>query len=68
MARRYKKLSYTDRLRIQEMCAEGVKPKDIAEKIGVHRATLYTELSRGGAAGGNIRAYRADVAQKAIFA
>ncbi len=68
MPRTYKKIKYEDRLKIQQMCSEGMKPKDIANAIGVHRVTLYSELARGGAPKGDTKSYRADVAQKAIFA
>ena len=68
MPRTYKKIKYEDRLRIQKMCSEGLKPKEIADAIGVHRVTLYSELARGGAPNGDTKSYQADVAQKAIFA
>ena len=32
MPRTYKKIKYEDRLRIQKMCSEGLKPKEIAEE------------------------------------
>ncbi len=68
MARNYKRLSYKDRQSIQEMCLQGVKPDDIAVKVGVHRATIYRELERGGADRKNHQNYSADLAQKAIYA
>ena len=52
-----KRLKYEDR---KEMKNDGVRVVVIAEKIGVHRATIYNELKRGGTP------YRAEVAQKTI--
>lgn len=68
MARTYKRLSYKDRQRIQDMCKRGVKPDDMAAVVGVHRATIYRELERGGADRENYQSYSADTAQKAIYA
>ena len=34
--------------------------KEIAQAVGVHRATIYNELKRGG------EPYRAEIAQKAL--
>ena len=45
---------------IEKMKNDGVRVVVIAEKIGVHRATIYNELKRGGTP------YRAEVAQKTI--
>lgn len=55
-----KRLKYEDRKEIEKMKNDGVRVVVIAEKIGVHRATIYNELKRGGTP------YRAEVAQKAI--
>lgn len=66
MARKYKRLNYEDRKRIEKMCRDGMKAKEIAEAIHVHRATIYHELQRGGAEEGNRMQYSADVAQRAI--
>lgn len=55
-----KRLKYEDRKEIEKMKNDGVRVVVIAEKIGVHRATIYNELKRGGAP------YRAEVAQKTI--
>lgn len=55
-----KRLKYEDRKEIEEMKNDGVRVVVIAEKIGVHRATIYNELKRGGTP------YRAEVAQKTI--
>lgn len=53
MPRKYKRLSYEDRKTIEEMCRNGKKADEIAEAMDVHRATIYHELQRGGAGGGN---------------
>lgn len=55
-----KRLKYEDRKEIEKMKNDGVRVVAIAEKIGVHRATIYNELKRGGTP------YRAEVAQKTI--
>lgn len=55
-----KRLKYEDRKEIEKMKNDGVRVVVIAEKIGVHRATIYNELKRGGTP------YRAGVAQKTI--
>ena len=55
-----KQLKYEDRKEIEKMKNDGVRVVVIAEKIGVHRATIYNELKRGGTP------YRAEVAQKTI--
>ena len=56
-----KRLKYEDRKEIEKMKNDGVRVVVIAEKIGVHRATIYNELKRGGTP------YRAEVAQKTIW-
>lgn len=66
MARKYKRLNYEDRRRIEAMCKSGKRVAEIAEATGVHRATIYTELERGGAGHGRWQQYSADTAQKAI--
>lgn len=66
MARKYKRLSYEDRKTIEEMCRNGKKADEIAVAMDVHRGTIYRELQRGGASGGNRQQYSADVAQRAI--
>lgn len=55
-----KRLKYEDRKEIEKMKNDSVRVVVIAEKIGVHRATIYNELKRGGTP------YRAEVAQKTI--
>lgn len=66
MARKYKRLSYADRKNIETLCRAGKKANEIAEATGVHRATIYTELQRGGAGAGQRQQYSADMAQKTI--
>lgn len=68
MARTYKKLNYKDRQRLEEMVKVGEKVTAMAAEMGVHRATLYRELERGGASGRDHTGYSADRAQKALFA
>ena len=59
-------MSYENRRAIEKMCKKGMRVVDIAAAIGVHRATIYQELNRGGASGGNISKYSAEDAQKSI--
>lgn len=66
MARKYKRLGYEDRKAIERMCKSGIKVDGIAEAMNVHRATIYHELQRGGAGGGNREQYSAELAQRTI--
>ncbi len=61
---RYKRLTFRDRQRIEKMCRDGAKPKEIAEIIGIHVATVYREIDRG--TEGGEREYSAEIAQRAI--
>ncbi len=61
MRKPYKKLTYADRQKIERMLKEDATPKDIAKAAGVHIATVYRELERGG------QPYTADTAQRALF-
>ena len=45
--RRFKHLSWNDRLRIESFLKCGKRVQEIADEIGVHRNTIYTELKRG---------------------
>ncbi len=45
--RRFKHLSFTDRLRIEAHTKDGKTPREVAEIIGVHISTVYRELQRG---------------------
>ncbi len=62
MRKQYKKLTYSDRKKIEIMLKAGATPKELARETGVHIATIYRELERGG------RPYKAEEAQKALFA
>lgn len=64
MPRKYKRLLYQDRKRIEQLCREGEKAAEIADELGVHKATVYHELARGGADKGNYSLYNAEEAQK----
>ena len=56
----YKRLKFEDRKKIEKLCAEGKTIDEIAYIIGVHYATIYRELERGG------EPYRAEFAQKTV--
>jgi IS30 family transposase len=56
-----KRLNFQNRQRIESMMQAGEKVVVIAEAVGVHRATIYQELKRGGTP------YRADVAQRTFL-
>ncbi len=43
-----RRLNYEDRKQIEWLIAKGVRVIEIAEMVGVHRATIYNELKRGG--------------------
>lgn len=45
--RRFKHLTWIDRLRIEKWLGDGMKPKEIAEKLRVHISTVYNEIHRG---------------------
>lgn len=66
MARKYRRLNFQDRQQIEQMCKSQKRAEEIAEAVGVHRATIYHELTRGGAGKGNREKYSAEVAQRAI--
>lgn len=55
-----KRLNFADRERIEKMVKAGAKVTDIAVAVGVHRATIYNELKRGG------EPYCANVAQRTL--
>lgn len=55
-----RRLNYDDRKQIESMKEQGVRVIVIADTIGVHRATIYNELKRGGTP------YRAEVAQRTV--
>lgn len=69
MAGKYKYLTITDRHRIAAWYANGERPCDIAKWLGVHTATVYTELQRGqtGELDKNQRlAYDPELAQRTV--
>lgn len=55
-----RRLNFADRQTIEKMHTAGAKVAAIADEVGVHRATIYNELKRGG------EPYRAEVAQKQL--
>ena len=67
MQRTYRYLTYSDRVRIEELHNTGARAKAIAAKIGASLSTLYHELKRGNT--GEINAsyrpiYSAELAQR----
>jgi len=56
----YKRLKFEDRQKIEQLAAAGKTVDEMALIIGVHSATMYRELERGG------DPYRAEVAQRNI--
>jgi len=55
-----RRLNYEDRKKIEKLTEQGTRVIVIADTIGVHRATIYNELKRGGTP------YRAEVAQRTV--
>lgn len=47
MGKHWKHLTETDRYRIEKYLNEGMKVTEIADKLRVHRSTIYNELKRG---------------------
>lgn len=43
----YKHLTFNDRLKIEAWQKVGIKPRVMADKLGVHISTIYRELKRG---------------------
>ena len=68
--RTFKHLSKNDRLRIERWLREGMKPREIADKLRVHISTVYRELKRGqyerlnGATWEMVTAYSPDIAEE----
>lgn len=56
----YKRIGFEDRKKIEVLNAQGKTVDEMALAIGVHSATMYRELARGG------EPYRAEVAQHSI--
>lgn len=46
--RKYKKITYDERKKIEQLYNNGLSPADIAMEIGVHISTMYRELGKGG--------------------
>jgi hypothetical protein len=66
---KYKYLSFQDREKIEAWYGAGDRPLEIAERLGVHTATIYHELQRGqtGRLDKNQRQeYNAVAAQRAV--
>ena len=63
MPRKYKRLRYEDRIKLEALLMEGEKIEKIAETLGVHRTTIYKEFKRSGT---NELTYTADVAQETL--
>lgn len=63
MARKYKRLRYEDRQTIEKMLKAGDSVVEIAATLGVHRDTIYKELTRSGT---DQRTYSAELGQRAI--
>ncbi|GHU42105.1 IS30 family transposase [Clostridia bacterium] len=45
--RKFKQLTWNDRLKIETMILDGKEKKEIAERIQVHISTIYREVKRG---------------------
>lgn len=63
MARKYKKMRYADRLKIEEMCRAKKSVIQIAETTGVCRDAIYKEFARSGM---TRETYNAELAQQSI--
>ncbi len=55
--KKHKRITFEDRLMIEKMNSQGKTVDEMALAIGVHSATMYRELDRGGVP------YNAEVAQ-----
>ncbi|GHU42340.1 hypothetical protein FACS1894111_06120 [Clostridia bacterium] len=69
MKEKYKYLTMKDRIHIAELYLNEERTCDIAERIGVHAATIYIELKRGqtGELDRNKRlAYNPEIAQRRV--
>lgn len=56
----HKRLKFEDRKQIEQLTTQGKTVEEMAFIVGVHTATMYRELRRGG------EPYRAEVAQKNV--
>lgn len=59
-----KKIRYEQRKIIEQMCKQGKKATEIAEALGINRATIYLEVKRGGTTWENREQYSAARAQE----
>lgn len=65
----YRYLTLSDRQKLEALYLEGYRVQDIADRIGVHVATIYKELKRGetGRLDRNMRReYSATLAQRRL--
>ena len=64
----YKRLRYDDRKKLEVMCKKNFSVEEMASELGVHRATIYNELYRGGVGKceKNWNVYNADIAQQSL--
>lgn len=63
MKRKYTRLRYVERKKIEQLFASGKSVAEVADELGTHRDTIYKELKRCGQTRQN---YKADMAQQAI--
>lgn len=69
MSGKYRYLSFQDRRNIEKWYGAGDRPLEIAARLGVHTATIYHELQRGGT--GELdrnkrQGYNAELAQQRV--
>lgn len=58
--KRFKKLKYADRVKIEELLKKDCSKNEIADQLHVHRATIYREIARTG------EPYSAEEAQRRL--
>ncbi|WP_275532676.1 helix-turn-helix domain-containing protein [Eubacterium sp. An11] len=63
--RKYKRLSYEDRLRAEKMYKTGMSIAQVAEQLGVTRSTIYRDYKRG--VDNRTHTYSAELAQQNLF-
>lgn len=68
MPRGYKRLIRRDRIRIKELIIKGLSAHEIATDMGVHVATIYRELKRGGGIVANgFEDYSPELGEEKVF-